>query len=108
MWPENMIKQDEVKENTKRSNSIKREAQITDKGISYDNILSDLADLLSATKITEDSTDSILQATPTPLSSDTLKEAFIHMGVNIDDLTNIKKQTFALDIDSRWGKYMIK
>ena len=80
---------------------------IIKRGSLYDNILSAVANLLSATKTTEDSNDSILQAIY-PLSSDTLKGAFINMGGKISDLTNLMKKTFALDIERRWGKDIIK
>ena len=55
----------------------------------------------------EESTESINKAVP-PLFSDTLKDNFIRMGGNISDLTNPKKQTSALDIESRWGMDIIK
>ena len=55
----------------------------------------------------EESTDSILQAI-IPLSSDSLKDAFIHMGGKIIDLLDLKKWTFALDIESRWVNDIIK
>ena len=78
----NSRKQDEVKKMVKRSNYIKRAAHIIKQGRSYDNILSSVSNLLSVTKTMKDSTDSILQAT-IPLSFDTLKEAFIHIGGKI-------------------------
>ena len=58
----------------KKSNYVKRSSRIIKRGSSYDNILSAVENL--------EYTDSILQAI-TPLYSDTLKEVFIHMGVNI-------------------------
>ena len=70
-------------------------AHIIKRGSLYDNILSALVNLLSATNTTEDSTESILQYI-FPLSYDTLEEAFIHMGENISDfLTSISER-------SRW------
>ena len=48
----NRIKQDEEKENAKLSNYVKRVAHIIKRGSSYDNILSAVANLLSATKTT--------------------------------------------------------
>ena len=73
----------------------------------YDNILSAVANLLCATKTTEDSTDSILQST-IPLSYDTPEETFIHMGGKISDLTDLKKKMVPLEIERRWGKDIIK
>ena len=39
---------------------------------------------------------------PPPLSSDTLKEAFIHMGGKIRNVPKIKKQMVVLEIE-KWG-----
>ena len=55
----------------------------------------------------EDSTDSILQAI-LHLYSDTLKEAFIHMGGDISDFTELNNQTVVLDIERGWVKDIIK
>ena len=55
----------------------------------------------------EDSTESILQSI-TPLSYDTLNHTFIHMVVNISDLPDLNKKTFALEIERRWGKDIIE
>ena len=55
----------------------------------------------------EDSTDYTLQAI-LPLSYDTLKDAFIHMGGNISDFPDLKKQTVALEIEKRWCQDIIK
>ena len=38
---------------------------------------------------------------PPPLSYDTPNETFIHMGGNISDLPDLKKQMIALDIERR-------
>ena len=108
-WPivdKNRRKQDEEKHNTVRANSVKMEARIIKHGSSYDNILSSVENLLSVTKTTEDSTDSIIQAI-IPLYYDTLKDDFIHMGVNIGDFTDLKKQMSMLDITRRWFKDII-
>ena len=58
----------------------------------------------------EESTESTPQPTPPPppLFHETLKDAVIHMSGNISDFTNLKKQTFALEIGSRWGKDIIE
>ena len=84
---ENRIKQYEVKENMKQYNSVKRAARIINRGISHDNIISAVAKL--------DSNDPILQAI-LPISSDTLNEAFIHMGGKIRNVPEIKKQMVVL------------
>ena len=76
---ENRRKQDEVKENSKLSNSVKRSAHIIKQGSLYNNILSDVENLLSSTNNMEDYNGSILQATPPLPSSETLKEVSIHM-----------------------------
>ena len=55
---DNRIKTHEVKENEKRYNSVKRAAHIIKKGNSYDNTISDVANLYY--------TDSILKDTPSP------------------------------------------
>ena len=91
----------------KQSNYVKRSAHITSQGSLYVTILSYVENLLSATNTTEESTDSTLQATP-PLSYETLKEDFIHMGGNISDFPDIKKQMVVLDIERRRGKDIIK
>ena len=96
---ENRIKQYEVKENMKQYNSVKRAARIINRGISHDNIISAVAKL--------DSNDSILQAI-LPISSDTLNEAFIHMGGKIRNVPEIKKQMVVLEIEKRWGQDIIK
>ena len=85
----NRRKQDEVKENVKRSNSINSSAHIIKQGRSYGNILSVLSNL--------DSTDSILKYI-LPLSSDILKEDFILMGGKISYLPDRNKQTVASEI----------
>ena len=78
----------------------KRAAHIIKQGRSYDNTLSNVANLLSVTKTTDYSTESSLQAI-IPLSSDTLKDAFIHLGENISDLPDQKNQTVTVDIARR-------
>ena len=95
---ENRRKQDKVKENSKRYNSIKRVSCIIKQGSSYDNIIYNVVNLLSSSKTTEEYTDSILKAILN-LSSDTLKDAFIHMGEKISDLHNLKK---------KWPRWILK
>ena len=73
-----------------QANSVKRTACVIKLGIYCDNILSVVANLLSVANTMEESTDSILQAIM-PLSSDSLKDAFIHMGGKIIDLLDLKK-----------------
>ena len=104
---ENRRKQDEVKEDVKGPNSVKRSARIINRGISYDNILSAVTNFLGSANTTEDSTDSILQATH-HLSFDTPKDTFIYMGGNISDFSNLKKQTVTSEIERRWGDDIIK
>ena len=87
----------------KRENSVKREARIIKRGSSYNNIISDVSNPLSVIKTMEEYTDSILQDI-LHLSSDTLKNAFIHMGGKITDFSDLKNQTVLLDIERRWGK----
>ena len=91
----------------KRSNSVKRAARIIKQGSSYDNIISTVSNLLSSTKKTEDSTDYILQATPS-ISPDTLNDSFICISGKINDLHDLKKRTVAFEIESKWGKDIIK
>ena len=55
----------------------------------------------------EDSNDSIIKAIIT-ISSDTLKNAFIHIGENKIELLNLNKRTVAEDIESRQGTGIIK
>ena len=103
----NRIKKYEVKQNTIRANSVKMAARVINQGSSCDNILSAVENILSVTNNTEDSNKYIIQVI-IPLSSDTLKDAFIHMGVNIGDFTDIKKRMYALDITRKWGKDIIE
>ena len=58
------------------------EYRIINKGSSYDNIISSVTNI--------DSTESIIQSI-LPISSETLKEAFIHTGGDIRDFTDLKK-----------------
>ena len=102
----NRREQYEVK-NTIRSDYIKRVACIIKWGSSYDNILYAVANLLIITKTTENSAEYTLQAI-IPLSYDTLKDYFSHMGGKISDLKNLKKQTVMLDIARIWGKDIIE
>ena len=102
----NIRKQDNAKVNAKQFNSVKKSYRIIKRGISCDNILSAVANILSDTNTTEDFTDSILQDI-FPITSDTLKDDFIHMGGNIGDLPDLKKQTVVLGIERRWGKGII-
>ena len=92
----NKRKQDEVKK-CKISYYVKRSSRIINLGRSYDNIIPDVENLLSATSTTEDFFDSILKYI-LPLSSDTIKYAFIYMGGKIRDFSYPKKQTVALEI----------
>ena len=59
-----------------------------------------VVNLVSFTNNMENSTGSILENT-TPLSSDTLKDAFIHMDETIRDFPDLKKLTVALKISRR-------
>ena len=99
----NRINQYEVKKNTIRANYFKRVSRIINWGVYSDNIISTVANILSTTKTMEESTYSILQDIIT-LSSNTLNDAFFHMGGDNSDFTNLKKRTFALDIEKSWGK----
>ena len=83
----------------KQSNYVKSSARIIKQESSYDNILFAVENL--------EYTDSILQAT-IPLYSDTLKEELIHLGVNIRNFTDLKKQMVALNIEKRWCQDIIK
>ena len=91
----------------KRSNSVKNAARIIKRGRSHDNILSAVANLLSANNTTEESIDSILHSIAL-LSSDNLNDSFIDMGEKISNLPDLKKQTVALEIERSWGKDIIK
>ena len=102
-----MIKKDKVKQNKIQANSIKISAGIIKLGRSCEKILFAVANLLSITKTTEDSTDSILQAI-VPLSSETIKGIFTRMVGNIYNFPGLKKQMFTLDIESRYYKDIIK
>ena len=79
----------------KRYNYVKISARIIKWGSSYDNILSSVANLWSVTKTTEDLNDSILQDI-NPISYENLKDAFIHMGVKIIGLPDLKNQMVTL------------
>ena len=103
----NSIKQDEVKENAKRSNSVKRVDRIIKRGISYYNILPTVVHLLNSTNNTEESTDSILQAI-IYLSSKTLNEALIHMSINRIYFHELNNQTVAMDNERSSSKDIIK
>ena len=103
----NSIKQDEVKENAKRSNSVKRVDRIIKRGISYYNILPTVVHLLNSTNNTEESTDSILQAI-IYLSSKTLNEALIHMSINRIYFHELNNQTVAMDNERISSKDIIK
>ena len=89
-----------------RANSVKRAACIIKQGSSYDNILSAVANLLSVTNTTDDSTDSVLQAI-IPLSSVTLKDVYFRLGGNISDFPDQKKLMDMVDITRMWGKDII-
>ena len=41
------------------------------------------------------------------LSSDTLKDCFLHLGGKVSNFTDIKNQTVAVHIAKRWGKDII-
>ena len=90
-----------------QGNYVKRKYRIIKIWRSYDNIISTVTNLLSITNTTEDYTDSFLQ-TIIPLSSETLKDDFFHLGGKIRDLPDQKKQTAAVKIIRRWGKDIIK
>ena len=55
----------------------------------------------------EDSNEYILQAI-IPLSSETLKDYFFHVGGKITDLAELKKQTAQLDILRSLGKDIVE
>ena len=80
-----------------RANYFKREARIVKQGGSYDNIISDISNILSVTNTTDKPIDSFLQVI-IPLSSDNLKGAFLCMGENISGFTGLKKQTVPVEI----------
>ena len=63
--------------------------------------------VLSVTKTTDKSTDSVLQDI-IPISSDSFKDTFLHLGGKLSDLPDLKKRTFVVEIVRRWGKYIIK
>ena len=96
----NRRKQDKVNENSKQSNYVKISSRIIKWGSLYDNIIFAVSNLLGANNNTEDSTDYIFQAI-LPVSSDTLKDAFIHMGVKISYFTELNNWTVALEIERR-------
>ena len=55
----------------------------------------------------EESTDYVLQGILI-LSTDTLKEAFFHLKVNISDLPDLKKHMVTVEITKRWSKHIIE
>ena len=89
------------------ANYVKRGAHIIKQRIYYDNIISTVANLLSVTKTTDNSTGSILQDITT-LSSDTIKGDFFCLGVNISDLNDLKKQNFTVEISRMWDNKIVK
>ena len=74
---------------------------------SYYNILDAISNLLGVTNTTQDPTDSILKYI-IPVCSDNLKDAFIHMGGNISNFTDLKKQKSELKVLRKWGKDTIE
>ena len=77
------------------------------RGRSFHKVLSTVSNFYSITKTTDNSTYYVLQCI-TPLSSDTLKDAFFHFGGDIINLTDLNKQTVVVRIAKRWGKDIIK
>ena len=90
-----------------RSNSFKRVDHIIKRGRYYDNILSNVAKILSVTKTVYDSTESIFYAI-TFLSPDTLKYAFFFFGGNIRNLPYPKNQTVMVEITRKLCNYITK
>ena len=103
----NRREQNQVIKKEKRSNFAKRAAHIINRIVSYDNNISAVANLLSSTNTTYEYTDFILQAILS-LYYDTLKDDFIHMSGKIRDLNDLKEKIVALEIESIWGKDIIK
>ena len=90
-----------------QDNYFKRASHIINRGRSYYNILYTVANIISVTKTTDDSTDSILQAIIS-LSSDTLKDDFFHLEGNIINFTERKNLIVVVDISRGWVKNIIK
>ena len=103
----NRRKQDEVKQNAIWTNSVKREAHIIKLGRLFDDLLSIVSKILSATMTTDNSTVSVLQDIK-PLSFDTLKYDFFYFGGNIRNLPDLQKQMAAVVITRSWNKDIIE
>ena len=98
---ENRRKQYEAKQNAARVKAVKKAARITNQMISFDKIIPKVSKIRSDTDIKKKSTEYNLQCILT-LSTDTLKDTFIHLGREISELTGLKKRIFVVDITRMW------
>ena len=89
--------------NSVQVNSVKKVALVTKQGKSFENILKSVINSVSDTNTTEDTNNSTLQGIII-LSSDNLKYAFFHLGVNISELPNLQKRMVVAEISWRWIK----
>ena len=98
-----------IKENKTRqtkfitSKRCKNSAFVNKQGKSFENILKAVANIGSKTNTMEDSNNSILQGAII-LSSDTLKDSFLHLRGKISEFPYLQKLTVVTDIVQMQGK----
>ena len=90
-----------------RLNSVKKAARITKQWRSFENIISTLYNLWSDTDTINKPTESIIQGIPA-LSTETLKDTFLHLVGYISDFTDLKKYTVVVNIVWRWGQLIME
>ena len=103
----NWRKQDEVKQNTVQFNAVENAVRVTNQGGYLEKILSALENYQSGTGTTEESTDSVFQGI-LALYTETHKDNFFQLGVNISELTDLNKCKVKVDIFWRWVKCIIE
>ena len=90
-----------------RLNSVKNADRITKQWRSFENIISTLYNLWSDTDTINKPTESIIQGIPA-LSTETLKDTFLHLVGYISDFTDLKKYTVVVKIVWRWGQLIME
>ena len=91
---------------TPRVNAFKKSDRVTKHGSFFAKLLESTSELHRDMKTSEDSGEPLLQV-PLPLSTNSIKGNFYHLGGKIGEFLDQKKQTVTSDIGWKWGKKIL-
>ena len=106
MIAQNRKMQEEGNKIASKVNALKKAARVTMCGISFVKLLESTLKLTRDRKASYDPINPLIQVL-LYLSTDTIKDAFYHLGRNNGELSDQNKQTVAAEIVRKWGQSIL-